>query len=143
MSNAQDDQQPAEAQQPDVTTPEQTEEPKKGSALKKVARAVAVPVIAFAGFGIYNQVTSVANNTEVGDCLAGEASASNADLKTVGCESGDALFKVIAKFDGQSEADFDNDANVEQLCASKGEWDSAYWEGTDSGDGTILCLTSL
>ncbi|MPY98193.1 MAG: hypothetical protein GEU97_09365 [Actinophytocola sp.] len=78
-----------------------------------------------------------------GDCLAGEVSATNADLKTVDCGSGDALFKVTAKFDNQSEADFDNSATVEKLCTPKCDWDSAYWEGEESSNGTILCLKSL
>ena len=81
----------------------------------------------------------------VGDCLKGDGinpgnrKTSNVSLKTIGCDSSGAKYKVVGRVENQPESAATADS---KLCDPFTGTEFIYWEGVSGERGTVLCLTT-
>jgi hypothetical protein len=98
----------------------------------KMRLLLVVIAVVVAPFAIYAGMDEP-NQAKVGDCMAGQ---SKSDLRTVDCGDPAAQWKVLARLEGKTEADFNNDA----CSATAGTQASFYQDGRRLRKGFILCL---
>jgi hypothetical protein len=74
------------------------------------------------------------SQAEAGDCMAGQSAN---DLRIVECTDAVAEWTVLARLEGKSEADLNND----QTCGAYPETEASFYQnGRRSSKGFILCL---
>lgn len=120
-------QQPPPPGQPYPPAPGDGGVPPKKSNTKIRAIAIIIAIVVVGGVGVYFFTKSAAS-AEAGDCIkVNKASASDADVEKIGCDSPEAVYKVGTKLDSSSASCPDGD----------------YTEYTQSGRGSgfTLCLT--
>lgn len=74
---------------------------------------------------------------KVGDCVAGVKAE---EIEVVGCDDGDALYRIVGRIDKMSRADWDRSDSACQVYPAAR---TSFWEGTSGAVGYALCLAPL
>lgn len=115
--------------------PQPPPEPKKKSVLKRflitmVGVVVAIVVGVLVRSGVFDTPAM-----KVGDCVQQTGAD---DVKVVDCTSADAQYSVLGIVEKQSQISARMGA-----CKAFPETTSVYWEGRNTGNGTVYCLKKL
>lgn len=111
--------------------------PKGGNKALKIVIGLVVAAVVVGGVLWFNR--NSASNAEVGDCIkVNSASADDADVETIDCNSDEALYQVGAKLDGAGGSCPDPDyITYEQTGSRSDDFTLCLFPNVDKGD----CLT--
>lgn len=124
------------------------ETPAEPSKAKQVGKSIGkrllgygiVLVVVAIGVAAYSYFNKDVTTAKVGDCITETVKPDASDAKVVDCTDAKAKNKVVGIVKDVPEADFDNEAKAQQLCAAYPTWENVIWVGEKGGKGDAWCL---